>query len=33
MFEVKQGPYKGADDKTRFTGKLPARLKFDRSAE
>lgn len=33
MFEVKQGPYKGADDKTRFTGKLPAQLKFDRSVE
>jgi hypothetical protein len=28
MFEVKQGPYLGYDDKTRFTGKLPAELKF-----
>jgi mannose-6-phosphate isomerase-like protein (cupin superfamily) len=28
MFEVKQGPYKGNDDKTRFTGTLPAQLKF-----
>jgi mannose-6-phosphate isomerase-like protein (cupin superfamily) len=28
MFEVKQGPYLGADDKTRFTGKLPATLNF-----
>jgi mannose-6-phosphate isomerase-like protein (cupin superfamily) len=28
MFEVKQGPYKGADDKTRFNAKLPAKLKF-----
>jgi hypothetical protein len=29
MFEVKQGPYAGDDDKTRFSGKLPARLKFE----
>ena len=28
MFEVKQGPYKGQDDKTRFNAKLPAQLKF-----
>src|SRR6266446_2452089 len=28
MFEVKQGPYKGEDDKTRFNAKLPAKLKF-----
>ena len=28
MFEVKQGPYKGEDDKTRFKGRLPAELKF-----
>lgn len=28
MFEVKQGPYKGEDDKTRFSAKLPAKLKF-----
>jgi cupin fold WbuC family metalloprotein len=28
MFEVKQGPYKGSDDKTRFSGKLPTRLKL-----
>jgi len=33
MFEVKQGPYKGADDKTRFTGKLPARLKLGQTVE
>jgi mannose-6-phosphate isomerase-like protein (cupin superfamily) len=33
MFEVKQGPYKGADDKTRFTGKLPAQLKLGRTVE
>jgi hypothetical protein len=30
MFEVKQGPYKGSDDKTRFAASLPARLKFRR---
>ena len=28
MFEVKQGPYKGENDKTRFNAKLPANLKF-----
>ena len=28
MFEVKQGPYKGSDDKTRFAATLPARLKL-----
>ena len=28
MFEVKQGPYAGDGDKTRFIGKRPARLKF-----
>lgn len=28
MFEVKQGPYRGENDKTRFSGKLPAELKF-----
>jgi hypothetical protein len=28
MFEVKQGPYQGEDDKTRFSTKLPAELKF-----
>jgi mannose-6-phosphate isomerase-like protein (cupin superfamily) len=30
MFEVKQGPYLGRDDKTRFSVKLPAELKFGR---
>jgi hypothetical protein len=33
MFEVKQGPYKGSDDKTRFTGELPAQLKLSRNLE
>lgn len=28
MYEVKQGPYAGEMDKTRFQGKLPADLKF-----
>ncbi len=28
MFEVKQGPYAGDQDKTRFAGQLPAELKF-----
>ena len=28
MFEVKQGPYIGRDDKTRFAGELPSELKF-----
>lgn len=28
MIEVKQGPYAGEGDKTRFKGKLPASLKF-----
>jgi hypothetical protein len=28
MFEVKQGPYAGDQDKTRFIAKRPARLKF-----
>jgi len=28
MFEVKQGPYAGDQDKTRFAGKLPAQLTF-----
>jgi mannose-6-phosphate isomerase-like protein (cupin superfamily) len=28
MFEVKQGPYLGRDDKTRFTGKLPSKFRF-----
>ena len=28
MFEVKQGPYPGEVDKTRFEGKLPDQLKF-----
>jgi mannose-6-phosphate isomerase-like protein (cupin superfamily) len=28
MFEVKQGPYLGHDDKTRFTVKLPVKLNF-----
>jgi mannose-6-phosphate isomerase-like protein (cupin superfamily) len=28
MFEVKQGPYLGSDDKTHFRSKLPARLRF-----
>jgi hypothetical protein len=28
MFEVKQGPYAGDADKTRFSGKKPAELKF-----
>ena len=28
MFEVKQGPYTGEEDKTRFDGKLPAELNF-----
>jgi mannose-6-phosphate isomerase-like protein (cupin superfamily) len=28
MFEVKQGPYAGEHDKTRFKGELPAQLKF-----
>lgn len=28
MFEVKQGPYAGDGDKTRFIAKRPARLKF-----
>jgi hypothetical protein len=32
MFEVKQGPYLGHDDKTRFTGSLPAELNFGRTA-
>jgi mannose-6-phosphate isomerase-like protein (cupin superfamily) len=30
MFEVKQGPYLGRDDKTRFSGKLPSKLRFGR---
>jgi mannose-6-phosphate isomerase-like protein (cupin superfamily) len=29
MVEVKQGPYAGEIDKTRFTAKLPATLNFD----
>lgn len=28
MIEVKQGPYAGDEDKTRFEGNLPAKLKF-----
>ncbi len=28
MFEVKQGPYLGSDDKTRFAGNLPGKLTF-----
>jgi mannose-6-phosphate isomerase-like protein (cupin superfamily) len=28
MFEIKQGPYAGDKDKTRFTGKLPEKLNF-----
>ncbi len=28
MIEVKQGPYVGEQDKTRFSGGLPARLKY-----
>jgi len=28
MIEVKQGPYAGGKDKTRFTGTLPAQLNF-----
>lgn len=28
MFEVKQGPYAGDHDKTRFEGRLPERLNF-----
>lgn len=28
MFEVKQGPYAGQQDKTCFSGKLPAKLDF-----
>jgi hypothetical protein len=31
MVEVKQGPYAGDQDKTRFSGKLPAQLKFGHS--
>ena len=31
MFEVKQGPYLGADDKTRFASALPATLNFGTS--
>jgi mannose-6-phosphate isomerase-like protein (cupin superfamily) len=30
MFEVKQGPYLGRDDKTRFPARLPSELKFGR---
>ena len=29
MVEVKQGPYAGDADKTRFTCELPAKLNFD----
>jgi hypothetical protein len=29
MVEVKQGPYAGEQDKTRFTARLPQRLNFD----
>ena len=29
MVEVKQGPYAGETDKTRFTAALPEKLKFD----
>src|ERR1035437_1197865 len=28
MFEIKQGPYAGDKDKTRFIGKLPEKLNF-----
>ena len=28
MIEVKQGPYAGDHDKTRFVGKIPAELKL-----
>jgi mannose-6-phosphate isomerase-like protein (cupin superfamily) len=28
MFEVKQGPYAGEEDKTRFRSELPAQLRF-----
>ena len=28
MIEVKQGPYAGDGDKTRFSGQLPAQLRF-----
>jgi mannose-6-phosphate isomerase-like protein (cupin superfamily) len=28
MYEVKQGPYAGEKDKTRFSGELPSQLKF-----
>ena len=31
IFEVKQGPYKEADDKVRFAAELPAELKFRKS--
>lgn len=33
MFEVKQGPYAGDHDKTRFEGQLPAELNFGTSAK
>jgi hypothetical protein len=29
MVEVKQGPYAGDMDKTRFSAVLPSKLKFD----
>jgi len=29
MVEVKQGPYAGEMDKTRFTAELPAKLNFE----
>ena len=32
MYEVKQGPYAGEADKTRFIGKVPAQLNFPVSA-
>ena len=31
MFEVKQGPYVGEQDKTRFKGALPGQIKFTSS--
>jgi len=33
MFEVKQGPYTGEEDKTRFDGEVPAELDFGSGAE
>ena len=33
MIEVKQGPYAGDQDKTRFVGRLPNQLRFGRNAD